>query len=1462
MENANEGTFPIWKFYNSDFKITNLYFKTNKVVKFILGKQRSDYGFGNIERTFWALFALKYLNKLNITIDPERIESFVSRYQAPIGGFFNIIKQPDMWTTFYAIFTLRLINSDLIDEIKSLTVRFIKSTMNQDGLFSHCKNPDCICGGQASLKSTFFALLTLSLLDSLDVVENHIRNPRYLLKKISKQKIDNIYLLLCRKLLNFDIDDGWTSVLLKFQRNDGGFGQKEFGTMFETFWMLSFLQGNNWLHKVNMGRLFDFLKHSYKKDGGFNDKLIGVPSDLITTAQATASLIMLTPELIDFIENELLKQVHFQKEVYLKSINEEYFINERLIFNVVKNMVARYDWFDVDLIKFRNVFNTYIKSLNEEDQRIAKKLMNQIRNKKIDTIDINTFAKSFRKIKNKEEKVKEVISNLIKNRFIIGSIEYTRKLLKKSLTLKVYFVPDDLIIRKKDFPFEEIIVEKEEFKLENERVKQITQNAQQIPSEFSTSILTLLDTGEVELAREKLNKNFTNQTKILETLNREIKDIVQKFRYMDFSNQISVKIWNKKEKEILKNLNNLLTKLDIDIRDKEKIIKIYEDLEELVNNINDNLLKFDGMIEKVIEDFNDSCLKEKIDVEQAKYINKVDEIEEHIQSIATEVKQKATVIAGSSKSMAALKNIRISEEKGLSKKIITQLSDTLEPFDYFLENQWNRKRESSKERLLDIKSKIHSRNVLLREIKNRKEEIYQRIDGLTQELDEDELDIKIGKLLEEISDVGRYIENYVLDTNILIDGFANIVALDVPKKWSEDVGFIHLKLNEKRREIKKMILSMREEESKEILETKIENFIVNLKSMLNDLEKLETINYSTSVKNLEELIKEKKDEFSSKIRSNTDEIKKYIKNNVKDFKKFDKTTNISVNRWQSFIQGLETIQFQKKEKITETVLISLIDKLSTPENGGRVDISQLAKYIGLKKNKIKYKIEKLMLYSKIEMVFDEKEENIIPLKADNKKQLEYEEYIDKYVNNTEKEHLVNFFQKVCEKKLLNDNATEIYLKIDRLNKKIEENDSFLERDYSNQIVNPYNNNIRQKWEVRKEDVRIELNQILVILNARQQFGLMIGDSIDLIEKEINNINQFILAQIRNRVNLNEDLNLKLDLNVKNYKNLLEEQKSKQAAFIKNQESNFPSFNRIVTDLRDTFNKKIKKLELKFLKNKEKLEEIIKQFQTEILKDQLKIDINKKKEDFQKLLEKFDQTRSYLERGQLDDAYVVLKSNYNGVSNDLRKLNTDISNFIKISEKKHNLINFKDACKGILRGWDMNEMEDLLERIMLGLENQIILKHIEFAEKAYSTPKIKLNLIASKLNMKTNKLKERLYQILGSANINVKISPYKNEIVFTDRQISEIKQIEAEQTVGNKLRSEYKEVRTLWDSFVQIFKFMGPILTALVALISLGVTIAPFVGVPLAITIPVVIFILIVIGVFIFNKKFGKVIDLD
>ncbi|MHA1893704.1 MAG: prenyltransferase/squalene oxidase repeat-containing protein, partial [Candidatus Helarchaeota archaeon] len=1393
--------------------------------------------------------------------DKEKVENFIFRHQAPVGGFFNIIKQPDMWTTFYAIFSLALLNRKLSDDEKSLHVRFIKSTMNNDGLFSHCKNPDCICGGQVTLKSTFFALFTLHLLDSLDVIEPYLRNTKYLAKKISKQKIDNLYLLLCRKLLNLEINDEWTIILSKFQKNDGGFGQKEFGTIFETFWMASFLKANDWLTKINMGKLYNFLNSIHKKDGGFNDKLIGVPSDLITTAQGISTMIMLTPELINFLENEILKQVAFQKEVYLKSITEEFYVNERLILNVVKNMMNNYNWFEVDLIKFRNVFNAYLKNLDDDEQRIANKIMKQIRKEKIDLIDLNSFAKSFRKIKNKEEKVKKVVSNLIKHRFIVGSIEFSRKLLKKTLFLKIYFVPDDLIMKKKDYPYEVIIAEKEEFKIENERVKQITLNAQRIPTEFTISIMTLLDSGEVELAREKLEKNFANQIKILETLDKEVEKITEKFQYIDFSRQMSVKIWKNVEKEVLKKLNNTRSYLDREIKEKERIIKAYEELEALVNFINNNLSSFDKMIEDTINKFNETCLKERIDQEQKEIQNEILEIEKHIQEVAEQVKSKANEIANYSKNVNALKNIIITEEKGLSKKIITQVRETLEPFDYWLENQWNRKRESSRERLSDINSKIFRRNELLREIEARKKDIYQRIDMLSQEIDEDELDNKITKILEAISSTGQYIENYILDTNILLDGFANIVAIDIPRKWSEDMGFIYLKLNDKRREVKKKILNNKEIEQKEILESIIEKHMITLKEMIKKFDYLDSVDFTTSDKSLEDLLQENVAEIASFKKKKTDEIKKFIKKSLKEFSNFHITTNILVNKWQTFLQGLETVMFQKREKIIESVLVSLLNTLSTPENGGRVEIAQLNKYLGLKKRKVKEKIEKLMLYSKIEAVFDEKEENIIPLKSENKKQLEYEEKISKFINDTEKEHVMKFFRKVCEKKLLKDNASEIYVKVDKLYKKLEEIDAYLGKEFKFELSNPYNSKLNEMWEERKNEIYVDLNQIITLLDVRQEFGVLVNNSLEKIEKEVEDINNFIIKQIQDKIGITEDLNLKLEVHVKNYKMLLEEEKKKQLEFIRKQESNFHNFHRIVIDLSNHFNKEVSKIERRFLKNKEKLEERIRKFQTELQKERLKEKIIENKELFQNSIEKFDDVRNLIENGRLNEANTLLRTHHLAMSKNLKRLNNEIKSFIDDSEKKYNLINFKDSCRGILRDWDLEEMKDTLNNIKLTIENQLILKHIEFAEKAYSTSKIKLNLIASKLDMKTNKLKERLYHILGVANINVKISPYKNEIVFTDKQMSKIREIELEKTIEAKLSKEVKELDTLGSIIKKIARFWGPILTFAGALIGIAFSTYQVLGLS-AILIPIIGISALIFFSLIYYKKYGKVVDIE
>ena len=76
------------------------------------------------------------MNKVQL-LDKEKVVNFILRHRAPIGGFFNIIKQPDVWTTFYAIFALKLLNSDAIEEEKSLHLRFIKSTINNDGFSIH-----------------------------------------------------------------------------------------------------------------------------------------------------------------------------------------------------------------------------------------------------------------------------------------------------------------------------------------------------------------------------------------------------------------------------------------------------------------------------------------------------------------------------------------------------------------------------------------------------------------------------------------------------------------------------------------------------------------------------------------------------------------------------------------------------------------------------------------------------------------------------------------------------------------------------------------------------------------------------------------------------------------------------------------------------------------------------------------------------------------------------------------------------------------------------------------------------------------------------------------------------------------------------------------------------------------------------------------------------------------------------
>jgi len=75
---------------------------------------------------------------------------------------------------------------------------------------------------------------------------------------------------------------------------------------------------------------------------------------------------------------------------------------------------------------------------------------------------------------------------------------------------------------------------------------------------------------------------------------------------------------------------------------------------------------------------------------------------------------------------------------------------------------------------------------------------------------------------------------------------------------------------------------------------------------------------------------------------------------------------------------------------------------------------------------------------------------------------------------------------------------------------------------------------------------------------------------------------------------------------------------------------------------------------------------------------------------------------------------------------------------------------KDTCVLILRDWNTEELENHLKKAFNVLQDRIVIRNVEYAERAFHGNRIKIDVLASKISMKSKVFKERLFDILGTS----------------------------------------------------------------------------------------------------------------
>ncbi len=1382
----NSRFLPFWEIPQYKLKKTYdlLRAEFQNASKYIISEFKKDRikGFGNLERTFWGLLTAYCLNKVK-DLNPKSIEKFIFQFRSSGGGFFSEGSNiPDVHSTFFAIYSLRILGFDLNEDEKQITAKFLLQNQRGDG-FSHCNDRNCKkCGGKTLIESTFYAISSLYLLDKLNELDLNLAS-KYLSKRLPKSNINNALIILADILVEGSarIDEN-VSYLLDFQTDDGCFCEKEEGEedLENTFWVISCLRAIKL--NFNRGLVYDkFLRKLRRKDGGYNKQPLNTESDLIDTAHAIAIYSLIIPDLVDQIENDILGSIDLQKEVYLINLADKNFVDEKFVLKILGGL-QEYKWFTVELIHSKDLIDSFLKKLGSSERELTSKIIKKLKKLHNISIDLGEFAKSLKIPVSKgssylpsEEVVKNSINKLLDNKFIIGELEEARKRLKKTSYLKLQFIPNYVLVRKQKFDFEEIMKERENLSNVDKHIKELIDAALKIPDEFNMEIKNLLDIDEVELAREKLEGSFDQKINDLEDYDKSVRFLKDSLRYVKVEILDSYLNWLAISKNVENELEGLKKILERNILEKERLIDAYNKLNELVNYVEENISKFNEDMDNLNAFFIDTCRLHNLDKKKQDIIVKASTLEDNIKKIAGEVQDRSKEISHITNKVKFLKNVIVSEDLSISKRIVTQeLREKLQPFEGWLENQWNTKRHLTHQKLETIRSKIHKREELKNIIASRKKtfkvkleeipsQIQRFVDQNKYDLANEKLNSSINDILEFLSNTAQFIQDFIQDTNKLLEEF-ELTAEDIPLLWQDSMEQMREDLEKMKIEVLKQIISEQEMDKKNQLDATINKHIDDVSKKLTEISQLSKIDYEKITINMKDLLKNKIKEIEDHCNSANNEISTFVKNTSKSFPNFQDTTNISIHKWQTFLDSLPTVFNQVNEQTLSDFTINVIKSLSRPENGGRVDLEEISRILGLNVGQVKKLLQKLISVSKLEARIEEKQ--MVPLYVENKMQLEFEKLIVQFQEELDLNlvKFLNFFVTSYERKQLDNNEPEIRERVKEFKNNINNYDVELKVKFENQIKNIYNEPLLLDWGNLKNKLNSKLEGVIRILNTRNEYKASFLEKIQNFRDKLEDITKTIVDKIEDRKELPKLID-KLSAKEDDLRLAIIDQRHIFKNNITQLTNDIEHFDGIIEDAHANFIFETDKILLDLKNLKRKLEEKIIEKQCESEKENLKEKILSHTEEFKELVDVMDkEVYNIIETGNLSEAATTLKQSYEENKNYIKTADNSISEFIKMNSRVYR--GFKDTCVLILRDWNTFELENHLMKAFTVLQDRIVIRNIEYAERAFHGNRIKIDVLASKISMKSKIFKERLFDILGtSEELTGKYDVKTNEYIF-------------------------------------------------------------------------------------------------
>ncbi len=1359
----------------------------------------------NLENIYWFLLLRKYLG-LEEEEKSDQIYNFIVKCaysnDNKLGFKFsqNSDKTPDVWSTYFALASLKLL--DLLKDylFEEGNDQRIKEIMNfllghkKGNNFRHCLDNNCEIDEKTSPAKTLYFILESFTLLGIDIRSSKDKFTPYLGNV--KREPSLIYKLLCYKLLDleYDVTEKNIQFLLQYQKEDGGFSfQRTKGTLNTTFWLVYTLDNYYWLYDYNPIGIYSFLNSSLNEILSNRN-----PIKLMELSKSIILLSIVFTKFINEIERVIFKQLELEKYVDLHLITKKFGLSNGI--GEVLSYINKNFRFNLKILDNSLEFNNFVRNLKNGEKIIIQEIYEQLKQNNIISLkDIFKRYKSsyrYEPLRLKED-VFPLIHKMMEKNFFKG------KIIKKRFSTFYFYLDffiEKTIVSDTEINLPQILREKEKLSEIKNDIYNMTLKLKNVYIQIKEEIESYLIIDEIDYAKERLKFVLRNALMDADFLNENIENSFNlDLYYIDIQNVLKNEIskWNELYSLLSKRLNETDTYLKEKIAEKEELRNLNKTLDQLDEKIN----IFRDSINRKLDEFKINLKEygEEENKENAFYI-----LIQDFEKIRINVKEFDNKIYEISNNITPKENIIIQKRNGVINNWVSINEELKSVFDYY-----NKGFDFFKENLENLHSIEREVNDKTDIIKNRAQEkikgnkFKDAFNLIKTETDDvlNNLSKEINKTQEKINDEIKIRQKFYVLYRSLHEMFENFEE-SIIESVDEQINSLKNKVIEERNK------------------AEIDDFDRYVSKEMSNI-KAELIKYKENIeRNKNKKIKNITSGFDRIRKLLDDSHKIYLKKleNCKDcINNFDES-NVTVVKWNNFYEYLSNEISVLKEEYINHIIMERVYNLTNEKRTNSVNVLDLKKELDLNCNILIDRIKNLIEMSKINGKLYENEKCVLVYTEAYYKNRELRNFIDNKLLKQNQEtigKILTLYDSSVRNRTLNVNMLELQNRIKDL------------IDFENILKSQFNNKLIE--------LHIEINSRLEYIETAKYFESIINNNRIAIETISNNLELFNKKHVLIEQMFSDLTNILL-LNYK--KNIEEIGRPKEKSYIKIKESCDNKWYDLESKLKLMQESIEEELKEQFTQNNDlskltpqireslvtKKKNFLKEFQDKkdkvydeliILKDgmfrETLIDnINEEKIKISQLLGTL-QTRveDDIEIANHKIANHKIQKRAKAIEDQISILNKNVKTMVKNFNKESS--GFETKNKYIIEDFNrfISEFEYALKEKVKSLEHLIIKSYVDMTIKAVSNEYLTIGFLNHELKIKKQNIQDHIIFLISDGRLKGKYDPrlgiyYENQEVLDGLDEDELEVIKSMNLKMYLLVRRLKSFASLYGSILGLF----------------------------------------------------------